>query len=369
MAGRRPFESLYIHVPFCHGKCDYCAFYSLGRYGRPEQDAYLRRMLMEMAERSSDCATLRSVFFGGGTPTALDDDLFERLLDSVRSHFRFSEDTEWTIEANPESLSEEKIAIMASHGVTRLSMGIQSFAPRTRMTLGRRGHLEGLESKVDAIRKAGIRHVNFDFIYNVPGQTPDDFRMDLRKALMLRPDHVSAYALTIEEGTALAKHETAVDDDDFLEFWRLADDILAEGGLRRYEISNFAKSDCKCRHNNDIWHGATYLGIGPAATSFDGMDRWTQVSDLRKWLDGDTSEMDILPPDKRDAEILAFGMRTVDGWTWRQFAERTGVDAKSLRGKEISRLQQLGLVMTDDNGFRPTARGLLFNDEIVMELL
>ena len=369
MAGRRPFESLYIHVPFCHGKCDYCAFYSLGRYGRSEQEAYLRRMQKEMTDRSSDCATLRSVFFGGGTPTALDDDLFERLLDGVRSHFRFSEDTEWTIEANPESLSEEKIAIMASYGVTRLSMGIQSFASRTRMTLGRRGHLEGLENKVDAIRKAGIRHINFDFIYNVPGQTPDDFRMDLRKALQLKPDHVSAYALTIEEGTALAKHETAVDDDDFLEFWRLADDILAEGGLRRYEISNFAKSDGKCRHNNDIWHGATYLGIGPAATSFDGMDRWTQVSDLQKWLDGDAPEMDILPPDKRDAEILAFGMRTVDGWTWRQFAERTGVDAKSLRGKEISRLQQLGLVMTDDKGFRPTARGLLFNDEIVMELL
>ena len=369
MAGRRPFESLYIHVPFCHGKCDYCAFYSLGSYGRAEQDAYIHRMLKEMAEHSSNCAALGSVFLGGGTPTALDDDLFERLLDGVRSHFRFSDNTEWTIEANPESLSEEKIAIMASHGVTRLSMGIQSFTPRTRLTLGRRGHLEGLESKVDAIRQAGIRHINLDFIYNVPGQTADDFRMDLRKSLMLKPDHVSAYALTIEEGTALAKHGTAVDDDEFLEFWRLADDILAEGGLHRYEISNFAKLGCKCRHNNDIWHGMTYLGIGPAATSFDGMDRWTQVSDLRKWLEGDTPEMDILPPEKRDAEILAFGMRTVDGWTWRQFAERVGVDANTFRGKVLAKLQRLGLVTIDDKGFRPTARGLLFNDEIVMELL
>ena len=369
MAGRRPFESLYVHVPFCHGKCDYCAFYSLGSYGRAEQEAYIRRMLNEMTERSNNCAILRSVFFGGGTPTALDDDLFERLLDGVRSHFHFSDNTEWTIESNPESLSEEKIAIMASHGVTRLSMGIQSFTLRTRMTLGRRGHLEELESKLDAIRHAKIRHINFDFIYNVPGQTPDDFSMDLRKALLLRPDHVSAYALTIEEGTALEKHGTAVDDDDFPEFWRLADEILAEEGLRRYEISNFAKKGCECRHNNDIWHGATYLGIGPAATSFDGMDRWTQVSDLRKWLDGNAPETDILPPEKRDAEILAFGMRTVDGWTWRQFAERTGVDANSIRGKELAKLQQLGLVLIDDNGFRPTSRGLLFNDEIVMELL
>ena len=366
---RRPFESLYVHVPFCHGKCSYCAFYSLGRYGRAEQEAYLQRILQDMEKQSADCAALRSVFIGGGTPTALDDDLFERLLTGICSYFRFSNDMEWTVESNPESLTEQKIAIMAAHGVTRVSMGIQSFEPRIRKTLGRCGHLEGLETKVDALRKTGIRHVNFDFIYNVPGQTPDDFRLDLHKALQLKPDHLSAYALTIEEGTPLASHGTCVNDDDFPEYWRFADEILAEGGLRRYEISNFAKPGCECRHNNDIWYGGTYLGIGPAATSFDGMDRWTQVSNLSKWLEDETADMDILSSDKRDAEILAFGMRTVDGWTWRQFAEIVGTDAKTLRGKELERLERLGLVTIDDKGFRPTAQGLLFNDDIVMELL
>ena len=366
---RRPFESLYVHVPFCHGKCSYCAFYSLGHYGRAEQDAYIRRILQDMEKQSKDCAELRSVFIGGGTPTALDDDLFERLLAGIRSHFRFADEMEWTVESNPESLSEQKIAVMAVHGVTRVSMGIQSFEPRIRMTLGRCGHLEGLETKVDALRKAGIRRINFDFIYNVPGQTPEAFRSDLRKALQLKPDHVSAYALTIEEGTPLAAHGTCVNDDDFPEYWRFADEILAEGGLRRYEISNFAKNGCECRHNNDIWHGRTYLGIGPAATSFDGMDRWTQAADLSKWLDGEAAEMDILPSDKRDAEILAFGMRTIEGWTWRQFLESVGVDAKVFRGKELERLERLGLVTIDDHGFRPTARGLIFNDDILMELL
>ena len=369
MALRRPFESLYVHVPFCHGKCSYCAFYSLGRYGRAEQEAYIHRIFQTMEKQSDKCAALRSVFIGGGTPTAFDDDLFERLLANIRNHFRFFDETEWTIESNPESLSEQKIAIMAAHGVTRVSMGVQSFDPQIRKTLGRCGHLEGLETKVDALRHAGIRHINFDFIYNVPGQTPDDFRRDLYNALQLMPDHVSAYALTIEEGTPLAARGTCVNDDDFTEYWRLADEILAEGGLCRYEISNFAKIGCECRHNNDIWHGGTYLGIGPAATSFDGMDRWTQVANLLKWQEGTAAEMDILPSDKRDAEILAFGMRTVDGWTWRQFAECVGVDAKVLRGKELARLEQLGLVTIDDNGFRPTARGLLFNDDVVMELL
>ena len=369
MASRRPFESLYVHVPFCHGKCSYCAFYSLGRYGRTEQESYSRRILQDMEKQSEDCAALRSVFIGGGTPTALDDDLFERLLTGIRSRFRFADNLEWTLESNPESLSGQKIAIMAAHGVTRVSMGVQSFEPRIRTTLGRCGHLEDLETKVDALRQAGIRHVNFDFIYNVPGQTLEDFRLDLHKALLFKPDHLSAYALTIEEGTPLAAHGTSVNDDDFPEYWRLADETLMEGNLRRYEISNFSKSGCECRHNNDIWHGGTYLGIGPAATSFDGMDRWTQVANLSKWLDGAEAEKDILPSDKRDAEILAFGMRTVDGWTWRQFSESVGIDAKTLRGKELERLERLGLVTIDDNGFRPTAHGLLFNDDIVMELL
>ena len=369
MAIRRAFESLYVHVPFCHGKCAYCAFFSYGEYGRTEQERYLQGVLAAMEAQSEKCAVLRSVFIGGGTPTALDDNLFQELLAGIRRYFRFSENMEWTVESNPESLSERKIAIMAAHGVTRVSMGIQSFEPRIRAILGRRGHLEGLEQKVELLRQAGIRHVNFDFIYNVLGQKPSDFCNDLQKALLLRPDHVSAYALTIEEGTPLATRGTTVTDDDFLEYWRLADDVLAEGGIRRYEISNFAKRGCDCLHNDDVWHGGTYLGIGPAATSFDGADRWTQVSDLSKWLEGIAAEKDILSSDRRDAEILAFGMRTVAGWTWRQFTESTGADARKIRGAELAKLERDGLVSIDDIGFRPTGRGLLFDDEIVMELL
>ncbi len=364
-----PFESWYVHVPFCHGKGDYCAFYSLGSYGRAEQEAYIHRILKEMEERSYECEALRSVFFGGGTPTALEDDLFQRLLAGVRNHFRFENDTEWTIESNPESLTERKIAMMAEHGVTRVSMGIQSFNPHVRNYLGRRGNLDGLEKKVDLLRQTGIRHVNFDLIYNIPGQSVADFHDDLQKAMALKPDHLSAYALTVEEGTPFAKRKQAVNDDIFEEFWHLLDDFLGENGIHRYEISNFAKSGGRCRHNDDVWHGVTYLGIGPAATSFNGADRWTQVSGLRKWLEGVFPEMDAIPSEERAAEILAFGMRTVDGWNWRQFLERTGVDANTFRGKELAKLQQLGLVIIDDNGFRPTARGLLFNDEIVIELL
>lgn len=369
MSGRRPFESLYVHVPFCHGKCSYCAFYSLGKHERAEQEDYLHALLEAMKRQAAECTALRSIFIGGGTPTALDDDLFQQLLTGIRSCFQLVDDVEWTVEANPESLTDEKIAMMGQCGVTRVSMGIQSFEPRIRNILGRCGHLDHLERKVDALRQVGIRHLNFDFIYNIPGQKPSDFDADLRKALAFMPDHVSTYALTVEEGTTLAAVGTNVNDDDFLEYWHLADDILGEGGLSRYEISNFAKEGGKCRHNDDVWHGWTYLGVGPAATSFDGMDRWTQVASLSQWLAGVAAEMDRLPEDRRIAEILAFGMRTVAGWTWKQFTERAGADAQSLRGMELAKLQHLGLVVTDEDGVRPTARGLLFNDEVVMELL
>ena len=369
MIGRRPFESLYVHVPFCHGKCSYCAFYSLGKSELGDQRGWLNGLLETMGGQTMACNALRSIFIGGGTPTALDDDLFQQLLNGVRRCFQLADDVEWTVEANPESLTEEKISIMGQCGVTRVSMGIQSFAPHIRGILGRCGHLDNLEKKVEALRKAGIRHLNFDFIYNIPGQKPSDFASDLRKALSFEPDHVSAYALTMEEGTPLASVGTDVNDDDFLEYWRLADDILGEEGLLRYEISNFAKAGGKCRHNDDVWHGGTYLGVGPAATSFDGLDRWTQVADLAQWLKGVAPEVDQLPEDRRMAEILAFGMRTVAGWTWRRFTERTGVDAKLLRGRELSKLQRLGLVKMDEEGVCPTNRGLLFNDEVVMELL
>ena len=369
MINRRPFESLYVHVPFCHGKCSYCAFYSEGHHGRETRLDYLHGILKSMEGQAANCIPLRSVFIGGGTPTALDDDLFQRLLKGIHDCFPLADDVEWTVEANPESLTKEKIEIMGRVGITRVSMGIQSFNPRIRNILGRQGNLDELEEKVKYLKNTAIHHLNFDFIYNVPAQKPEDFEMDLKQALKFDVDHVSAYALTIEEGTPLAAYGMAVTDDEFLDFWNLADSTLSQAGFSRYEISNFAKNDCKCRHNDEIWHGGTYLGIGPAATSFDGLDRWTQVANLSQWMAGESAEQDILPPLVRAAEILAFGMRTVAGWKWEDFFARTGVDAKALRGKSLERLEKLGLVVMDGFGVRPTGNGLLFNDEVVMELL
>ncbi len=367
---RRVPTALYVHVPFCNGKCDYCAFYSEGCDWDDElQDMYLDSVLAEMTRHAKSCGTLDSVFVGGGTPTVLHDRAFQRLLQGIRERFDLSPQCEWTVECNPESLTEAKIDMMGEIGVTRASLGIQSFNQSCRKMLGRRGTLDGLEHKIRVLRHAGISHVNLDLIWNVPTQTLQMLEQDLNRALDFEPDHISAYALTVEEGTRLAERQIEADDDTFVEAWDLIEATLATRGLHRYEISNFATARGRCRHNDSIWHGAAYLGLGPAATSFDGVDRWTQPANLRQWIGGQDPEIDRIPPLDRAAEILAFGLRTVEGWNLVEFRNLTEVDPIQLRGQQLQKLQKAGLVELDKTTCKPTPQGLLFNDSIIMELI
>ncbi|MBQ7649956.1 MAG: radical SAM family heme chaperone HemW [Victivallales bacterium] len=363
------FESLYIHVPFCRGKCDYCAFYSEPKASRDEMVAYRERLVAELREHSAQCAKLSSIFIGGGTPSVLPPDEWPMIFDEIHRKFQLDSKCEWTCEANPDSLTPELIACWAENGVNRISLGIQAFQQELRDRIGRRGSLGRLAELVGTILANGITRYNFDLIFNIPGQSVRQWRDTLEMALELNPEHISAYALTVEEGTRLAKSYPLLDDSAFLEFWEATDSVLARNGIRRYEISNFAKPGCECCHNLNVWHGMTYLGCGPAATSFDGADRWTNVPSLSSWLAGTRPEYDIIAKESRAAEILAFGMRAVDGWQWEEFRRRTGFDAVALRGPQLRKLEAMGLLELTENGAMPTAKGLLFNDNIAMELL
>jgi oxygen-independent coproporphyrinogen-3 oxidase len=364
------FDSLYIHVPFCAGKCAYCAFYSLGNSTNAQRRLYLQGLDDECRRQAAQCQPLQSVFIGGGTPSILSVADLQELLSIIRRHFELSDDYEWSVEANPESLSPDKIALLAQFGVNRLSLGIQSFKPQLRARIGRRGDLTQLPLLVKTAQEAGINNINFDLIFAIPGQTLADWREDLRQALSWRPKHLSAYALSIEEGTALAQTMSEDQyDEDFVAYWDACDELLRSQGLQRYEIANFARPGYECRHNLRIWQGARYLGCGPAATSFNGQDRWTNPPHLQDWLDGRAPERDYLAAEARAAEILAFGMRCVNGWQWSEFRQRCQYDPMALRGKALQRLAKLGLIQLDENGARPTRQGLLFNDDIIAELL
>ncbi len=373
MKEQLPYRSLYVHVPFCQGsKCDYCAFYSECNSSPELRRDYLDAIKNEFSIHRSECQPLRSIFIGGGTPSALSASELTELLEAIRGNFALTSDCEWSMEANPESLTAEKLAIAAGSGVNRISLGIQSFQPELRQQIGRRGTLERLPELVSAVRHVGIAALNFDLIYAIPGETPQLWQRDLETALSFAPDHLSCYSLIREEGTPFARRSNAenCDSDSFLECWELNDAILGAAGLPRYEISNFAQPARRCRHNWEIWHGQTYLGCGPAAVSFNGVDRPANPSDLQQWLRQAPQEHDHLPRLQRAREILAFALRTVDGWSWSELQDATGFTSDQLSAwPEIQRLQEDGLLIFDSAGLRPTPQGLLFNDTILEELI
>ena len=361
-------RNLYIHVPFCAGKCDYCAFYS-----EPAPDAalirrWLERILFQLEENASRLEHAETVYFGGGTPSLLPDDALKRLFAAVREAVPSA--VEVSIEANPFTVTPEKAAVLTSFA-NRVTLGIQSFDPALLNAIGRRDHAgPGPEEAVRNLREAGLRNLGLDLMYALPGETLDLWRRDLERALELTPEHISAYSVTPEPGTPFASRIAGQPEDDALSeaMWEQAGAVLGEAGLPRYEISNYARPGFESRHNSSVWHGQTYLGLGPAACSFDGTDRWTQVSDLRAWLDGAPPEIDRIPRRARLGEILMMGLRTVRGWTRREFEAAAGCSWDGFMD-QLNELAERGLVTLSEDAVAPTERGLAFWNDIAESLV
>jgi oxygen-independent coproporphyrinogen-3 oxidase len=407
---------LYIHVPFCASKCGYCAFYSLPSPKPDAIDSYLEKLTLDFKNSSHLCGKLDSVFIGGGTPTYLSAENLKKLFSLMHSHFDISASAEISIECNPETLTAEKAKIIANFA-NRVSLGIQSFNPKFRNILGRQGSVSTIEKAITLLTKNGINNIGCDLIYAIPGQSPEDWQSDLEKAVLLPLKHISAYSLTVEEGTLLAKsfqnlttndqrlstidqrpatsdQQPATNDqrpyyakatkgrptnlprqgyegqaDDYsIEMWNLAESFLKKHGFRRYEISNYAKRGFECRHNLEIWYGDKYLGFGPAASSFDGDKRWTNVGDLQGWLSGTGPEIDLIPSEKRAREIFVMGLRTSQGWNKKQFHLKTGFDSKAF-DSELTGLKAQKLIRETDEKIYCTRKGLLLWNEVAESLI
>ena len=361
-------RNLYIHVPFCAGKCDYCAFYSEPVPDDRSVRLWLDRVLRQLDENAPLLRHAGTVYFGGGTPSLLPDDVLLRLFDAVRRVV--PEAVEVSIEANPFTVTPEKAAVLTSFA-NRVSLGVQSFDPGLRTAVGRRSHSgPGPEEAVGNLRAAGLRNLGLDLMYGLPGETPDLWRRDLERALELGPEHVSAYSVTPEPGTPFAARVAGLPEDDEATetMWELAGEVLGASGLPRYEISNYARPGFESRHNSNVWHGQTYLGLGPAACSFDGADRWTQVSDLRRWLDGAPPEVDRIPRRSRLGEMLMMGLRTVRGWTREEFEAAAGCSWAEFDGP-LRELEDRGLVVLSTDAVAPTIRGLAFWNDLAEMLV
>lgn len=364
------FHNLYIHIPFCVSKCGYCAFYSVPASGKEQRWGCLKKLRRDFESFSGFSGELQSIYIGGGTPTSLDFDELEFLFDAIKESFKFAENPEISIECNPETLDAKKAELMGSF-VNRVSLGIQSFKPFLREILQRRGNLDNLFGALKMLKRCGIENLGADLIYAIPGQSLDCWKEDLNTVADLGVKHISAYALTIEEGSRLAREGGVEDVDDSLsaDMWEATGRVLKGRGFERYEISNYAFNGYECRHNMNVWHGQQYLGLGPAASSFDGTKRWTQPGDLGAWLNNKPPEVDALDSVKRAREIFAMGLRTSAGWRWGALEEFFSHDDLERLKNECKKFAEEGLMSLDASSVRLSPKGFLLWDSIAEEFI
>ncbi len=318
----------------------------------------------------------RTVYVGGGTPSALPRKLFERLFLGINASLRLEPQAEITVECNPETVDVENAALISAFA-NRISLGVQSFSPELRRLLGRRSGNDDIERAIALFRRYNIERLSVDLIYAVPGQSLTAWLNELQRVVDYGVTHVSCYSLTIEEGTMLAEQQgvNAVDEDLSAEMWWATGEFLHKNGIERYEVSNYAVPGQECRHNMNIWHGGTYLGLGPAACSFDGHRRWTHPADLPRWLTRDPVEMDELDCGDRAREIFAFGLRTASGWTKEQWSCLEPDICGAMTWQDILELPQLpellrqNLLVFEPERLSPTEQGLAFWDDVAQAIL
>ena len=359
---------LYIHVPFCARKCDYCAFFS--RPAEPGGVAgWLRGIARELEQLPAGFAP-ESIFIGGGTPTALAENELARFLELVCARVELAQVVEWTCEANPGTLTAAKVARLRQAGVNRLSIGAQAFAAATLRQLGRSHTAAETREGVALARAAGFDNVGLDLIYGVPGVSRESFCADVEAALALDPEHVSCYCLEIEAGTPFARAAAAgrleVSEEEQRAQFDWARRRLAAGGWAHYEISNFAKPGRACRQNLLYWTGGEYVGIGPAAHSHWRGVRWGHTPELPEWKRAFEERLD---PAAKARETLVMGLRRLAGWTRAEFRAATGCDYDELRGPEITRLAAAGLLVAEPDAIRLAEDALFISDSVFSELV
>lgn len=373
--GQNP-TAAYLHIPFCAHHCGYCDFAVTA--GRDELiDDYLDALELEL-NRLAEPHAVRTIFIGGGTPTYLNLRQIARLLAAV-NHWFPGPDREFSIESTPDSLDADKIACMKDQGVTRISVGIQSFRPDSLAVLDRRHRAEQIPLATTLVRDAGLE-LSLDLIFGAPGSTLEGWKSDLLRAIDLLPDHVSTYGLTYETGTPLWKHRKAgrvipLTDDTEAAMYDAAMTILPEHGYEQYEVSNFAKQGKRCRHNETYWANGAHFGIGVGAAAYvqgvrtlncrNTVDYITRLREGRSPV----FQREQLVGIDLAAETVTTQLRRVEGIEWSAFHEQTGFDLKHGVGGKIADLTGHGLLTTDDRGVRLTRRGFPLTDAIIVDLL
>ena len=356
-------EHLYIHIPFCPNICPYCAFYKESA-GRERVETFLDALLVDAGNWAPQLRP-KTIFFGGGTPSALSLSQFEKLLDGLHERLDLSDLEEWTIEMNPATVALDKATLLRDAGINRVSMGVQSWDDEVLKSLGRTHDAEKAEESFHILREAGFDNLSIDLIFGVPGQSLESWKDSLERSLRLAPEHLSAYGLTYEEDTEffqkLGRGEMAPNEGLEADQFELTAELLGKAGYLQYEVSNYSLPGRLSQHNSAYWNGSDYLGLGPSAFSTVGTRRWRSIRETGVYsettLAGQTAvDFEEKVDDALKAkERAAFGMRTLSGLPLSDAAQWLN---------DLRDLERKGLVILREERWLLTPRGRLLADTV-----
>lgn len=376
-------QSLYIHVPFCARKCEYCAFYSEPSSG-DLMDRYVAALQQE-SQQAGERVKPATIFFGGGTPSLLNLRQWSAIFSAMEAA-GWRGVGEWTVECNPATVSTDKARLFRDHGVNRISMGVQSLDERLLERLGRVHSRDMVFRSYDILRKAGFDNLNIDLMFAIPGQTMEVWRQTLGEVSSMESEHLSCYEVMYEEDTPLFHQLQAgkldVNEELACAMYEELCEVADHSGFTQYEVANFAKGGLTaphasgntsvparaCRHNVNYWRGGSFIGLGPSATSYVDGVRWKNCANTERYceaLESGGSLTDFreqLPASSRAGETAAFGLRMVEGWGFDEFKSITGADLRDQWADEMEALKERGWGERTDERFRLTRSGLRFAD-------
>lgn len=370
---------IYIHIPFCKTRCIYCDFYSTTRSELKKR--YIRALCQELRMRQDylEGATIETIYFGGGTPSQLDEEDFRLVFSTIGEVYGLEDTKEITLEANPDDLTEEYVTMLRHLPFNRISMGIQTFDDATLKLLNRRHNAAQAIEAVGRCRRAGFENISIDLIYGLPGETDERWERDLEQAVSLNVEHISAYHLTYEEGTRIyellqAHRIREVDEESSVRFFSTLIDTLGAAGYEHYEISNFCRPGKHSRHNTSYWKGIPYLGCGPSAHSFNTHTREWNVASLEEYMHGIETDRRKFETEYRDRatcynECIMTCIRTRWGVPLKYVEQKFGTEMWQYCMDMATPHLESGKLKIQDNHLCLTREGIFISDGIISDLM
>ena len=390
---------IYVHIPFCVSKCSYCDFLSFDNCSYAVQLQYIDALIQEIKlyKAFADRYVVKTIFFGGGTPSLLDEVFIGNILKAIRSVFNVDRFPEITIEANPGTVKYTNLLAYQSHGINRLSIGLQSTDDDCLMMLGRIHNMDQFVATYNSARRAGFKNINVDIMSGIPGQTEHTYVETLMKVIEFGPEHISAYSLQVEDGTPLAENEPVLsmlpDEEVDRRMYAMTKKVLGANGYQRYEFSNYAKPGYECKHNITYWTGGEYVGLGLGAASFFKGERFSNIRDINRYLEimqeaqsdiaSSTDKISVYDEvthqlrenietmyiDSRIEEFMFLGLRMTKGVSRSEFLNRFNKDIYEVYGPVINKYVSEGFMVEEGDSIRLNDRGIDVSNIILSDFI